>query len=515
MPEQWNVNTHKFIAAGMSTVSPTDLKPEGQKYAALINVRTREAGVISPRPGLVDFNPGSSPGAAGQISAIRKFTYDGDQLIVVHAGSTVGIMGEALSWNAIATGFSTGEAASIVLWRPEQQGQQWAYVYTLAKQIKFDKDARTSGDEFEIGIAPPGKSATGTYNITPAGAPTVAEGSASPGPTGTYRYAYRYHAIITGVRSAISALSAAITVTDTEIDLSGILASADPQVDEIEIYRIGGTVFDLQFVAAIANGTTTYTDAFTDVDISANALLETESKQKPFVVIDENGDTIGARPLPYTWGPFYNRMLGCGAPEQPGTLFWTNAFDPDSMDPDNYFEVTGIQSPLLRGFVYDGRAFVFTNDGLYVILPSVTGLDTFTVEKTSCSRGALSADAIAVGDLIYFVAEDGVFATRGNEEVEVSSDLYNMFPHEGITDEPPQTIETMNLPQFREGSIDPDFMTLTYDKGYLRFSYKNTAGNTSMLVYDQGLKGWFYDDYLGKDITTTYGMEGERPVGTP
>lgn len=508
----WIPKTNKFICAGMSTASPMDFKGEAKKYNALINVRVRGLGEIVPRPGLVKFNTSSSPGAT--IEVIKKFGYfSGDQIIVVHSGSNVGIMGESMPWTVLSSGgWEGGESASIVLWRPSKQGEKWAYVYSLGKQVKFPRTATSSSDVQQIGISPPGKSDTTPFDITPSDPPTVAQGTSTPGPTGLYQYAYRYRNSITGVVSDISDLSTEITVTNTEIDLSVLLPSADPQVDTLDIYRIGGTLEDLTYVDSIANGITIYTDALTDADIVINDSIPANTNTKPWVTTDELGVTTGGNPLPYVWGPFHGYLMAAGAPTQPGTLFWTNPNDPDAMDPDNYIEITGANEPLLRGFIYDSRSFVFTNDGLYIIIPEVTGLNTFRYERTSCSRGALSSDLIAVGDRIYFVAEDGIFATRGGEEISLSNDIYNMFSHEGATGESPDSIESMSLPEFRRGLVNPSYTSLTYDSGFLRFHFKNKNGNTSMLVYDFIMEGWVFDDYLGKDITTVYGMEGEVKI---
>src|SRR5690606_2031555 len=141
--------------------------------------------------------------------------FSGDQIIIVHAGDDVGIMGESMAWTALSSGgWDGGESASIVLWRPSQQGEKWAYVYSAGKQVKFPRTATGSGDVEYIGISPPGKSDSVPFDITPSDPPTVAEGSGNPGPTGLYQFAYRYRISVTGVVSDISDLTPEITVTN-------------------------------------------------------------------------------------------------------------------------------------------------------------------------------------------------------------------------------------------------------------------------------------------------------------
>lgn len=503
----WQRSVNKFLAAGMHTASPGDFKPDSKRYNALINVRVREGGAIGPRPGLRPFNASAGLPVA-DIDKIVKFgDFGSGQILVVQAGGQVGTVGESVSWSSKLTGFASGVAASIVLWRPENQGQQWAYCFSAGTHGKFDRGSAVQ----QIGIAPPGKSAGSQYTTTPAAAPTVAAGGGSPGPTGTYQYAYRYRDPTTGVRSELSNLSLEITVTNEDVDLSSIAASADAIAGTlIDIFRIGGTLADFTLVASINDGTTTYTDAFTDAQISGNETLGTTVRHRPFVVVNASGVETAGVPLPFVWGPYEGHMLGTGYSQAPGTLYWTNGNDPDSMDPANYLEVTGVNEPLIRGFNYDQRSFVASNSGLYVITPSVSGLTRFTATKTACSRGPISADAITVGDQIYFVSHDGVFATRGGAEVPLSGDIYNMFPHEGATGEPPSALETMSLPNFVEGGFVPGECTLHYHSGFLRFSFRNKAGNTSILTYDFAIGGWIFDDYQGLNIRTIYGVEGQR-----
>jgi hypothetical protein len=97
----------------------------------------------------------------------------------------------------------------------------------------------------------------------PVSAPTVALGVAGA-LTGDYLYKFAYVNSSTGHISNGSPVSASITTTSDKVDLSDIAASADPQVDKINIYRTtdGGATF--LYLTQIDNGTTTYTDNAAD-----------------------------------------------------------------------------------------------------------------------------------------------------------------------------------------------------------------------------------------------------------
>lgn len=515
MPD-WNREPIKFRNAGLSTASPTDLKGQG-KYRRLSNVRSREDGSLQARPGLSPFNPTNHPGTS--INSMRKLTEEpvGSNLLVVGDGNRVGLFSETLPFQPLSTGFS-GNPLSIIAWRPELQGEVWAYVYDSLKQVKFDKNATTAADVFEIGIAPPGKAASGPYDITPAGAPTVADGGAGD-LSGTYQTAYRYRSSVTGVRSEVSDLSAEITVgPNGAIQISNILASADPQVDEIEILSIGGTLDSLTVVDTIANGVTTY--LYTTADILLTELVGETQLHKPWVVTDEFGVTRGGVPLPYVWGPFQHRLLATGAPSQPGTVFWTNGNDPDSMDPSNYEEVTGTNEPLINGIIWDTNSFVFSNSRMFATYPNVGGLSIFRHLPTPVKRGLIAPWCAAAGDKLYFVAKDGVFSTQGGPEKPISDDIYNLFPHEGALDEVPATMPNPGgfpTPELRTGLFRPDLMNLDYDDGFVRFTFLDRVNLTGTLVWDKfingGEGGWYNDFYLGKNIRTYYGIEGQVSGG--
>lgn len=111
--------------------------------------------------------------------------------------------------------------------------------------------------------------------VAPTTAPTFAADSGG-GLTGVYQYCYTYFSSTTGAESAISPFSAAHTVVAATINLTGLTASTDPQVDKLRVYRTtaGGALFLLLETAmagiysyTLNNGTTTYADNTGDVDL--------------------------------------------------------------------------------------------------------------------------------------------------------------------------------------------------------------------------------------------------------
>lgn len=93
--------------------------------------------------------------------------------------------------------------------------------------------------------------------------------------TGTYTYVYTYYNSVTGIESMPSPQSIDITVSNNSIILQTIVASSDPQVDSIRIYRIGGNLVEYTLVTEKTNDTTDYIDNLSDIDIAGNHILDT------------------------------------------------------------------------------------------------------------------------------------------------------------------------------------------------------------------------------------------------
>lgn len=113
---------------------------------------------------------------------------------------------------------------------------------------------------------------TNFYQLTPdqpspIGVGTAAaEGAAGNIPNGTYNYRFVFRNSGDASVGLQSTDSVAVTVTGgpSEIDLSDIPTTLDPQVDKVDIYRtkVGGAIYF--FLAEISEGTLTYNDDATD-----------------------------------------------------------------------------------------------------------------------------------------------------------------------------------------------------------------------------------------------------------
>lgn len=215
------------------------------------------------------------------------------------------------------------------------------------------------------------------------------------------------------------------------------------------------------------------------------------------------------QPLPAMWGPFVHEgelgsvMFACGDTNNPGTLYWTNPNDPDSASDLNFLEITSPSEPLMNGFVYDSRAWVFSSEELYQIYPTRTakGKLTFQATKTGLGLGLAGRYALcAFKGKIAFVSKEGIFLTEGHSPLSITdSDLYSLFPHDGQIGEP---LNTYIAPDFTQ----PNSLRLAEGASELRFDYKGVDSNSYTLIYDELLNGWLFDSYA-KPVLTSYWEE--------
>ncbi len=153
----------KFIHKGVQLARPGDLLLPGECQIAR-NVRSYTGGVVQPRPGLQQINASAM---TGQIHSIRRLNDDVGQTFSTPLQSYARIVGcgtrlytDNSAHNAfteVDSGYS-GNPLSIIMHRPEQSPQPWAYISDSLRKRKV----RVDGLDFDWGIAPPNVPPTAT-----------------------------------------------------------------------------------------------------------------------------------------------------------------------------------------------------------------------------------------------------------------------------------------------------------------------------------------------------------------
>ena len=518
MPD-YNKISLRFTNYGLNISHDPASLPFG-KYSRLTNLKSEIEGQFTAREGMTAIT--ASPNFTGEgIIGVRrlndsirgKSTYVArtDSKLDVTVDSATDLITSTNTENAWlsteagafpASGFADGFFGSLHIDRTALSNQTWCYVGDTVKMVKV---AITTGGGLEIknvGIA------------RPTGPPTFAQSTnGSLTLLGTYYYRYTLYDSATGVESLFQSAPFTTTGADATVTLTGSndevvvtipTETVDSAVTHARIYRKGGTVNTWRLVGSKAyTGTTVdFNDTASDLAI-AGALLLDEVSDKPFVVVNSSGVETAGTPLPYLWGPVAGYTLACGDPNNPGYLYWSNKFNPDSMDPANKVEVTSPQDQLMNGFTYDGKAFVWSKEGLYSL---VVGLidSSWTPFKTPCGRGLFGPHAFCVGPEIYFLAKDGVYATSGGTERALTTNAIRpLFEGESV-----------------QGYIPIDFTVTEYHRmvfhgNQVWLEYRGTDGNIYCLIYDLVYRRWIMQNFRNATVAI-YSDEAVVPTsGVP
>lgn len=183
------------------------------------------------------------------------------------------------------------------------------------------------------------------------------------------------------------------------------------------------------------------------------------------------------------WGPYgggfdATYIFGCGSSYQPGTLFWTNPNSPGTSSLRNQLEITSPQEPLIGGCLYDGQCFVFSTERMFRVFATGDTNDPFRAQEVANSKGLVSPFCLTVGQVIYFLGKDGLYATTGGQPYSLSDrDLYPLFPHDSQAGETTNTIAPVDYAQ-------KDNFHIAHHNDYLYFTYINTSAARRTIVFD-------------------------------
>jgi len=307
----------------------------------------------------------------------------------------------------------------------------------------------------------------------------------------------------TAVGSAITQLALA-----NQQGIVCVAAPTDPQVDAIRLYRRGGSVTaSWAFVSqstvaslgagACGAGKLSITDNVADANLGGFVNFGNDPPVTSVYVLN--------RALPYIWGPGFNpsRLFGCGDPDRPDAVYFTNPGNCDQWGVGQWVDVSSPADPMQNGCVFNTRVFAFSKERMFELVPMVLGGATLTPFQTPCSRGLISPWGLcATARMMYFVAKDGIYATTGGaEESLVENDIKPLFP---TLDNPlgrsVEGYDPVNLERIED-------IRLRMHNDELWFIYRGiTEGQLNTLAYDQNKKRWRAVKYP-VNITTVYSEE--------
>lgn len=227
---------------------------------------------------------------------------------------------------------------------------------------------------------------------------------------GTYQYHVTFKNSTTGVRS--NANPTAVTaekVMRSTVVLANLPASADPQVDKLEIWRTVGNGVLFFLIDTIDKTAGTYTDRVADfagLDSSPGAKLM-QVDQLPTNNIRPDA-TIG-----FAFGPFQGCMFTCGntADGTRGRVYYSPIGRPEGVT--NFLTVTSDDDRTQSGCIWNGSGWVFSQAHLYQIQGDGT---VFTYTEVAGVIGTIDPFSVEVTPIgIFYQAKDGLRLFNGIE----------------------------------------------------------------------------------------------------
>jgi hypothetical protein len=206
------------------------------------------------------------------------------------------------------------------------------------------------------------------------------------------------------------------------------------------------------------------------------------------------------------WGPDkYGTVFGVGDSLRPGVVYWAEPFTPSVVSDQASLELCAPSEPLMGGELLNDLPFVASSNRWWALypsfsLPAVEANVSASTSSTQSSyvqievpvgRGLLAPMASCTdGKWIYFWAKDGIYRHQGGVgESLTDKDLYNLFPHEGVS--PVSTILTVPYPDYSRAQS----FRLAVVNNYLFVDFLTHGGYPATLVCDLRTGGWSYDSY--------------------
>lgn len=354
----------------------------------------------------------------------------GTNKIMGNGGECVFTMENTGRWNVIATGSTIGETID---------GITFGDVFYMGNGEDANLATDDGTDTRQMGITAP--------SFTP-GVATGAAGAL----TGDYYYKVSYYNSTTGHESNGSTMSAVVSPSSEKVNLSGLTASSDSQVDKKRIYRTtaGGAIFF--YLAEIANATTTYEDNIADSALGTTECPSHNDVPGPFVFWEEwDGRIWGVRKYS-TKVEFSNdeylTPAGTGLPEE-------------SFDPDNYLETQALIYGIKRAPGEVNQLWLHTSKGVMKVTKSYVPDDPYN-EPTMLISGWFAVSHYSIQNVYnrqWFIAQDGK---------QMSCDPSGKMRYESYFIEP--TLSSGNLAQFEKCQS---------------VHYKNGTKNQYRLIYPE------------------------------
>lgn len=266
------------------------------------------------------------------------------------------------------------------------------------------------------------------------------------------------------------------------------VAPTDAQETAIRLYRRGGSKTATHFrvgefptstlvQGGCVAGSLEINDNIADSGLGDSISLDNDEPVSSVEVLNQ--------PIGRIWGPFDERVLGCGDPNRPDAVYYSKRSNADAWPPQNFIDVSSPSDPLQNGVVYNTRAFVFSKEKMYELIQNLIGGSVLIAFATPCDRGLIGPWAVVAADAIYFVSKDGIYATTGGQKTSlVDNNIKPIFPTQEGPGRDVNGLEAVDMTL-------TDDIRLAYHNQELWFTYKGvTTGARQTLIYDTLRARW-------------------------
>ena len=249
------------------------------------------------------------------------------------------------------------------------------------------------------------------WGITPSSTvPTIAVG-AGTGLTGDYNVKYTYArfngtTLITESNPSAAAI-AAQTLSNQDLSVTWV-ASTDPQVTHVRLYRTlaGGSEFF--FDQSVAIGSLQIDTSTTDVALGTTVSINHDRPPLGTVVA----------------GPFYNGVCFIAKGHN---LHYCLSKQPEYFPSTNFIEVGAPQFPILAIVELGGRVYCLTKAQIWLI--QGTGQSNFLPVPMRSLTGASNLfGALAIeGSGIYHLGPDGIYLFSGSRDTKITQEAFDVL----------------------------------------------------------------------------------------
>jgi hypothetical protein len=275
------------------------------------------------------------------------------------------------------------------------------------------------------------------------------------------------------------------------------------------VTRISGDAFNLNWIRGVEFivNQQTYTLHAPPDSISTLSLSENVGVKTGVTFIIPEATIIGYS-LPYACLGPDGRVFATGDPYNPGNLYFSNPYNPDSASDRGYIEITGPSDPLGPPTYYDGAIYVHSATDLYRVDSTPGSVNPYGYYKLGGTAGIAASWAVCGdGPMLAWLGRDGIYAYAGGSGGATNltaPELYLLFPFESRPGLPVSVAGYILYP--------PDYSQLTklrlsYADGFWYFDYVDTQGTSMTLAYNPATKGWVPYQYR-PGVSLHYQEEG-------